>query len=537
MTNLISSFHSIKFKVALAATVIFLAALAIISAIQVRQLRADTTRTISDQQFTLVTSLAAEIDDKLETRSAILASEAANMHPDIANSEKRLRGRFDNEIALHTLFDSFSVISARGMVVYSSLEIPGWRTVNVSDRPYFKEVMANHIAVITEPFLSKLTHQPRIAIAAPVFDVRGEVAAIMVGSIDLLQDNFLGAIGNSRIGREGYFYIVANGIQPVFIAHHIKSLIMEPARSNSAANPNLARALQGFEGTLIGTDSIGIKSLSTFKSLANANWVLAAVMPEDEAFEAITRTERTTLLAVLAISVIVAGFVWIVVYRLLAPLEDLRANMHSAISNPGNTKLPIKNDARDEFGSLIRKFNELMAVRDYADEQLEYAVRHDMLTGLPNRMLFNDRLEQALHRSHRNRQPIALMYLDVDYFKRVNDTHGHAAGDQLLVQFGQRATTCVRASDTVARLGGDEFAILLENVANEGVVGTIGEKLLAAMRVEFDLGDVKTRATTSIGIVFVRDYRQVAKVILKAADEALYAAKADGRNNYRLVDI
>ena len=178
-----------------------------------------------------------------------------------------------------------------------------------------------------------------------------------------------------------------------------------------------------------------------------------------------------------------------------------------------------------------------MAVRDYADEQLEYAVRHDLLTGLPNRMLFNDRFEQALQRSRRNRQPIALMYLDVDFFKRVNDTHGHAAGDQLLMQFGQRATTCVRASDTVARLGGDEFAILLENVASAGVVGTIAEKLVAAMRVEFDLGDAKTRATTSIGIVFVHDFGQHAKVILKAADEALYAAKAEGRNNYRLVEI
>jgi diguanylate cyclase (GGDEF)-like protein len=530
-------YRSIKLKVALAATVIFLTAVGIISAVQLRQLRSETVRMLSDQQFTLVTRLATEIDEKLETRRAVLASEAASMPADIVNSEKRLRARYDNETALHTLFDGFSVISTRGSVVYTTRETPGWSTVNVSDRPYFKEVMASHAPVITEPFLGKLQKLPRIAIAAPIFNVRGEVAAIMVGVLDLLQDNFLGAIGDSRIGREGYFYIVANGPYPVIIAHRNKSRIMQSALPIAAANPSLARALQGYEGTLVGTNSYGLKGLFTFKTLTNANWVLAAVLPQDEAFESITHTERTTLFAALLISVLVAACVWIVIYRLLTPLEDLRVTMQNAISNPGNTRLPLENTALDEIGVLTCKFNELMAARDHAKEQLEHAARHDILTGLPNRMLFNDRFEQALHRSRRNRQPIALMYVDVDRFKTVNDTLGHGVGDQLLMQFAQRATTCVRASDTVARLGGDEFAILLENVAHADVAGTIAEKLIAAMRVEFNLGEAMVRATASIGIAFVQDLSRNAETILKAADEALYAAKAAGRNNYRLVEI
>lgn len=524
-------FSSIKFKVALAATLLFLLAMAVISVIQARQLRAESSRILSDQQFTLVSHMAEDIEEKINTRRAVLGSEATLLPAEFVNQPEKLHQRFDDAIALHTLFDSFSVISAEGRVIYTTTEIPGWRTVNLSDRPYFKEVMEQRVPIISEPFLSKLQGRPRIAFAAPVFDGRDNIVGMLVGALDLMADNFLGDIGDMKIGKKGYFYLVANGPKPVYITHHIKSRIMEPAMPSAEKNPSLMRALQGYEGTLEGTNSYGLQGLFSFKNLDDVDWVLAAVLPSEEAFEPIKRTMITTLMVTLLISIMVAACIWWLVYRLLSPLETLRENMDHALSQPGASAIGAATIHRsDEIGRLTGKFNELMAARNIAEEQLAHAARHDVLTDLPNRMLFNDRLAQTLNRSRRNRQAMAVMYIDADYFKRVNDTLGHAAGDQLLVQFGQRITNCVRATDTVARLGGDEFAVILENVGRSDTAANIADKIVHAMRKPFNLAEGEVQATSSIGIAWAPVAPQEAHTLLKAADEALYTAKARGRN-------
>ena len=173
--------------------------------------------------------------------------------------------------------------------------------------------------------------------------------------------------------------------------------------------------------------------------------------------------------------------------------------------------------------------------RKHAELLLAHQAGHDALCGLPNRKLFQDRLQRAVARSRRHRSRMAVMYLDIDKFKSVNDTRGHHVGDELIREFARRLRACVRDTDTVARLGGDEFAVILEELEDQDAGRRIAEKIVAAMRDEFNLGEVTLSVSTSLGLAFYRGQDGVeTEQLVRHADEALYQAKAAGRNTYRV---
>lgn len=156
----------------------------------------------------------------------------------------------------------------------------------------------------------------------------------------------------------------------------------------------------------------------------------------------------------------------------------------------------------------------------------------DSLTGLPNRLMFRDRLEQEIRKAHRAGLQMALMFLDLDHFKEINDTLGHAVGDSLLQQAAQRLNSCVRESDTVARLGGDEFTIILGELNQPTNVERIVQEVLKKMAEPFTLGDEVAYVSASVGITFYPDDATEIDNLLKNADQAMYAAKDLGRNRF-----
>jgi len=169
--------------------------------------------------------------------------------------------------------------------------------------------------------------------------------------------------------------------------------------------------------------------------------------------------------------------------------------------------------------------------RKRMEEALQSAAHSDPLTGLANRMLLADRMRLALARGRRSGSACALLYLDVDGFKHVNDTLGHAAGDRLLKDFAERLRGCVRQADTVARLGGDEFVVLLEDLKDAASATRVAEKMLESARVPARMDGSEILVTTSIGIAFGGDDANE-EAWLKRADAALYEAKRSGRNRF-----
>jgi diguanylate cyclase (GGDEF)-like protein len=175
-----------------------------------------------------------------------------------------------------------------------------------------------------------------------------------------------------------------------------------------------------------------------------------------------------------------------------------------------------------------RMFLELNIARERARQLATY----DQLTGFANRSLFQDRLDQAVASARRNRQKLAVLFLDLDQFKRINDSLGHLAGDALLRLAAQRVATCLRKSDTGARLGGDEFAILLTNLTDDADAARVADKVLTALREPVSLKGREQLITGSIGIAtFPRDAAS-SEDLLKRADTAMYAAKSSGRDRY-----
>jgi diguanylate cyclase (GGDEF)-like protein/PAS domain S-box-containing protein len=170
------------------------------------------------------------------------------------------------------------------------------------------------------------------------------------------------------------------------------------------------------------------------------------------------------------------------------------------------------------------------------EKKLAYLAQHDGLTGLPNRAAFNERLGLAAARTRRSGKVFAVMYLDIDKFKLVNDTHGHGMGDRLLCAFAARLTDQVRGTDVVARLGGDEFVILVEDLASAAAAGVIAAKIVAAMRVAFVFDELKIVASTSIGVAVSTSQPAdpSGAELLQQADAALYLAKQGGRDSYRI---
>lgn len=198
---------------------------------------------------------------------------------------------------------------------------------------------------------------------------------------------------------------------------------------------------------------------------------------------------------------------------------------------------------RDADGRATRMIGAMvdMTERRHAEHRIEYLAYYDVLTQLPNRQLLMDRLQRALDSCAGQRCTHALLFIDLDNFKSLNDTLGHAVGDQLLTQVAQRLGGCVGQRDTVSRFGGDEYVVLLEGLGADieqarAHARTVGERMLAALRQPYRLGQYCHHSTASIGIVLFSDAASDIGELLKRADMAMYDAKGAGRNTLRLFD-
>lgn len=191
------------------------------------------------------------------------------------------------------------------------------------------------------------------------------------------------------------------------------------------------------------------------------------------------------------------------------------------------SKLPLHDASGRVIGLLgiTREINELKQ----AEMNLQYLATHDSLTGLPNRFLMGDRLNQHVHRAKRESGAFAVLFVDIDNFKAVNDARGHAAGDELLRSLAERLRISVRASDTVARIGGDEFVLIIDGVDGRGAT-EIGRKLLKAGSAGLHAGSRPLRVTLSVGIALYPEHGSDGATLITAADHAMYLAKQAGRN-------
>jgi len=190
------------------------------------------------------------------------------------------------------------------------------------------------------------------------------------------------------------------------------------------------------------------------------------------------------------------------------------------------------NTLYQEDGSVHRRVGLFSDITDKkrADELIWTQANFDQLTSLPNRRMFQDRLVQDLKKAQRAGSRLALMFLDLDRFKQVNDTLGHAMGDLLLAEAARRIAACTREADTVARIGGDEFTVILAEMFDTSGIDRIANDMLDSLTQPFVLGTEQVQVSVSIGVALYPDDAQTQDELLNNADKAMYAAKEAGRN-------
>ena len=194
------------------------------------------------------------------------------------------------------------------------------------------------------------------------------------------------------------------------------------------------------------------------------------------------------------------------------------------------------NVTKDETGKTVKMMG---VVRDITEEreeanQIRELAFHDALTRLPNRTIFEDRLSKAIDRAKRHKKKVAVIFIDLDGFKQINDELGHAAGDRVLINTGQRLINALRASDTVARIGGDEFTVILEDLETDAEIHNIAEKILVAVSTPTELGQGTCWVGASLGIAIYPEHARTLDTLIHIADQAMYTAKAEGTNLYRI---
>ena len=244
-------------------------------------------------------------------------------------------------------------------------------------------------------------------------------------------------------------------------------------------------------------------------------------------------------LVFLLVSITVAGLLGVILGKWLAnPVVNLASLMQS-VSYSRNFALRATPRGNDEIGKLVTGFNDMLCELERREEekkdfieQLRYQASNDHLTGLPNRRLFADWLSQSVAAAHRGNHALALLFIDLDGFKLVNDSLGHRVGDLLLMQVAERLRSRIRESDTLARIGGDEFTVILKSLADTEEAEMVSKTILDTLAQPFFIENHQLTISASIGISFYPDNATDGTQLMLQADTAMYAAKRAGKNRF-----
>lgn len=371
-------------------------------------------------------------------------------------------------------------------------------------------------AAITDLFSGAITARPLVAIAVPV--VRdGAVAYVLAAGI--WPDQLAGILTRQRLPEAWIASIFDSTGAIVARTHEIDHFL------GRKGSPELVRRMtQVTEDSLESVTLEGIPVYSFFSRSAESNWSVAIGIPRADLVSELRYTLASLSLAVislLALSLVLASFIGT---RIGAAIAALIAPAH-ALGRGEPVRVPrLALREPDEVGAALSQTSEIL-------QSALHRAHHDSLTGLANRTLFEESVQQALLLARRTGASLALLYVDLDGFKVVNDAFGHAAGDALLRIAAQRLKATLRESDIGARLGGDEFAVLLPNTGAEGAE-KVALNLVEALALPYGLPQRVVHLSASIGMALYPQCASTADELLHRADEAMYEAKAAGRARY-----
>jgi diguanylate cyclase (GGDEF)-like protein len=289
--------------------------------------------------------------------------------------------------------------------------------------------------------------------------------------------------------------------------------------------------MAGWRGTGVTRNANGQEELSAVVSIPSTNWFLVARTPSSEAFQVVNAMLAAIVQNSFKVSALLIVSMALLLTYMFRPLKQSAAQMRAMAHGQAPLgHLPVVR--QDEVGDMVRSFNELVDQLLASESHMRYLAHHDALTSLPNRMAFQQGLTQSVALADRQQARLALLFVDLDGFKKVNDSFGHDVGDQLLVQVAARLRSCVRASDLVGRLGGDEFVLLLTDDPTPEQAAQVADKVISAINLPYPASVAQATLGASIGIALYPAQAQNAGQLLVSADSAMYVAKHAGGNRH-----
>lgn len=487
-----------------------------------RFLREDLTQSVAAQQLALAGYVAHDVDGYLRDRQQWLERLAQGLPPALLTRPAALRAWLDERHALNPVFSlGLELVDLRGEALSGSRRVLEGLDLTgaLEGRP-----------TIGRPTRNPVSRQPALSMATPVKDDGGNVIAVLVGGTDLAADGLIDRLQQARVGRTGGILLISPR-DHMFVASTDAAMSLTPT-PKPGVNLLHDRAMAGYRGSGTTVNAFGVEEISAIASVPRSGWFVVARLPSAEALSPVARMQDFIVRRRLVGVLIALGLLGAVIAWLLRPLQ--RAADDAERMTQGRIPLaPLRVVRDDEIGHLTAAFNRLLGKLGEHQAELGRLAYHDSLTGLPNRKMLEDRLLQALAQARRHAKQVAVLYLDLDGFKKLNDTLGHDAGDEALKETALRLQAVVRQADTVVRLGGDEFVVLAADFEEPTEVGSaaLANKCIAAVGRPLQLRAAETTLGVSIGIA-LSNGRHSPDELLAAADAAMYQAKQQGRGGF-----
>ena len=360
---------SIRVQVALTAIALGCLLLVAQLGLQFFVLRDDIVQRVEKHEFRALKDFAQYLDEKLDDSMQMLASEAAATPEISAGNTQALEHYLAGQQAMLTVFDDLYVFDARGVLLVDWPRKPGRRLLDMSERDYVREVVAHHRPYISRPILGKATRQPIVVVAAPILNARKELVGILGGVLNLHKPNLLGSIAGRKNGETGYYYLVSS--ERVRIAHPDPDLVLQVVPTDSGNLP-FERAMQGFEGTLEGTNRRGLHGLFTFARLQSTGWVMASVIPTEEAFAPIRQIYWRMLLVTVVLLLVFFPVLWWVSRRWVQPFTQLAQAMERTAQrmSEGLVVQSIVPQGAREVRKITHVFNAFVEARTQAEQAI-----------------------------------------------------------------------------------------------------------------------------------------------------------------------
>lgn len=498
---------------------------------------------VAAQQLSTATYVAEDIDHSIRERRALLAELGATLPTALLQQPEQLTAWLQQRQRLNPLFNKgLALLRADGNGVMAEYPtVPGREKLIYTHADWFQAALQASVPVMSKPRRGRASGEPVLMMALAVRDAEQRVVAVLTGVVALNAPGFLDRLQKIPFGTSGGFLLISPADQ-LFVAASDPAMVLQPT---PAAGVNLLhdRAMGGYRGTGTTVNARGVEELSAMVTVPSTGWFVVVRMPAAEAFRPIDVLRGLVIKGTVATILVLLALMLLLAPYMLRPLTSAARAMREMAD--GKRELaPLPVTLQDEVGDLVLGFNYLVtrlqekesALRA-SEARLGHLAHHDVLTGLYNRAMLADRLQQALLRAERESTHFALLFCDLDDFKPINDQFGHGTGDAILRQAAARLLADRRRTDTVARFGGDEFVILLTDLQDaRDMAASTARQLLAALSVPFQIEDQTFTLGASIGIALYEGAPLSVSQLMSQADIAMYQAKRAGKNGFRLFD-